>query len=279
MKHFLFLLLILTGVCNAVQKPIHSKFDKRMQYLSYNGFNVTQINAKVGYVTAINFSQDEVIVDMVIGFNLGWETIDNNNRIFLKPRSYKYDDIIIEPNSEEWETNLIVTTNKRIYAFDLKLVNTEDNSYLVNFTYPTDESTKKKVLLSEQKTLEQEKLTNDSLEQFTRPKNWDYTMLIGNNSEAITPDFTYDDGVRTFIGFTPEKTIPAVFYYQGKQEMMSNTSVKNTEKYTIIVVHKTARRFILRSGEEVVGIMNKGFGKSVQNNQLTSNENVTRNIK
>lgn len=279
MKRFLFLLLILAGVCNAVQKPTSSKFDKRMQYLAYNGYNVTQINAKVGYVTAINFSQDEVIVDVVIGFNLGWETTDNNNKIFLKPMAYKYEDMIVEPNSAEWDTNLIVTTNKRIYTFDLKLVDSDDNSYLVNFTYPADERNKKQALLKEQKALEQEKLANDSLEQFTQPKNWNYTMLVGKDSESITPDFTYDDGVRTFIGFTSEKTIPAIFYYQGKQEMMSNTSVKNTEKYTIIVVHKTASRFILRSGEEVVGIVNKSFGKSVQNNQVTSNKDIIRNIK
>lgn len=282
MKRIIFFLLVLINlfnVCDAVQAPSKSKYDKRMQYLAYNGYNVTQINAKVGYVTAINFSQDEVIVDVVIGFNLGWETTDSNNKIFLKPMSYKYDDMIVEPEPSQWDTNLIVTTNKRIYTFDLKLVENNDNSYLVNFTYPQDEKNKKLALLNEQKERENEELVNDSLEQFTKPKNWNYTMLVGNDSESIIPDFTYDDGVRTFIGFTAEKTIPSVFYYQGKQEMMSNTSVKNTDKYTIIVVHKTATRFILRSGDEVVGILNKGFGKSSQENTPTSNKDIIRNIK
>lgn len=280
MKPFIFFLLfVFTGVCNAVQLPLKSKFDNRMQYLPYNAYNVTQINAKSGYVTAINFSHDEIIVDVVIGFNLGWETTDNNNKIFLKPMSYKYDDMIIEPNSNEWDTNLIVTTNKRIYTFDLKLVDSDDNSYLINFTYPDDENNKKNALLQQQQKQQQDQLANDSLEQFTQPKNWNYTMLVGKDSDSIIPDFTYDDGVRTFIGFTSEKTIPSVFYYQGNTEMMSNTSVKNTDKYTIIVVHKTATRFILRSGDEVVGIINKSFGKSVQNNSITSNENVIRNIK
>ena len=70
-----------------------------------------------------------------------------------------------------------------------------------------------------------------------------------------------------------------VLHLKKQSLLFFNTSVKNTKKYTIIVVHKTASRFILRSGDEVVGILNKSFGKSIQNNQVTSNKDVIRSIK
>lgn len=276
--------LLISTYCNsslAIQVPSKSKFDDRMQYLSYNGYNVTQINAKVGYVTTINFSPDETIIDVVIGFNLGWEAKDSNNKIFLKPIAYQLNDSIIEPNEKQWVTNLIVTTNKRIYSFDLNLVpeTSNNNVYLVNFTYPDEIEKAKKDNLLKSKEEEKEKNVEQALNQFTQPKNWDYSMQVGQNSRTIAPDFAYDDGVRTFLGFTADKSIPSVFYYQGNQEMMSNTSTKITDKYTIIVVHKTAKRFILRSGDQVVGIINDGYGKTSTTNQDTSNKSIKRVIK
>ena len=104
-------------------------------------------------------------------------------------------------------------------------------------------------------------------------------MKVGNDSQSITPDFVYDDAPRTFIGFAPEKSIPAVFYYQGNQEMMSNITTKQQGKYTVIVLMTTAPKLISRSGKQVVGIITHGYGKFLSNGSDTSNNAVVREVK
>ena len=294
MKKSLLSLLIL-GVAlnaNAIDLPKSSKYDDRMQYINYNANHVTEIRAKDGFVTAISFSQDETVTDIAVGFTGGWEVKDNNNNIYIRPKALQQGEIAYEPTAGEWDTNLLITTNKYSYAFDLKLVkDTKDKSaYFMRFAYPTEEQRKREAeakakaekakaeALAKAEQAEAEAV-NKSLDKFTTPRNWDYTMRVGKDSREIAPKFAYDDGVKTYIGFDTTNTIPSVFYYQGEQEMMSNTNVKKQGAYTVIVVHKTAQRFILRSGDQVVGIVNYGFGKNPTTQVTTTTTDVIRTIK
>lgn len=271
----------------AAQLPKKSSADSRMQTQVYKANDVTVIKAKVGFATAISFSKEEHVIDIAVGFN-GWEIVDNNNVIYLKPVALGSADSAIEPQLNEWNTNLLITTNKRQYAFDLILADNDykANAYFVNFNYPNEEAqalakaraeAQKKAAEAEEKAIE--KRLNDELSKFTVPKNWDYSMLVGNDSRIIAPSFAYDDGIRTYLGFDNTKSIPAVFYYQGDTEMMSNTTQKQQGNYSVIIVHKTAERFILRSGEQVVGVINYGFGKNKSNEINTSNTNIERVIR
>ncbi|WP_392563299.1 P-type conjugative transfer protein VirB9 [Orbus wheelerorum] len=290
MKKLLSLFLLGSIICNsyALDIPSPSKNDYRMQYLNYNAQDVTQIKAKTGYVTAINFDSNEVILNIAIGFNAGWEASESGNKIFLKAIAYAYDrDNLIEPYNEEWKTNMLVTTNKRFYAFNLELSDLDDkeknNAFLVAFNYPYE----RKVEKAEQLKLQTEKFIRQKQDEYIRNwlnktssiRNWNYFMQIGKKSDSIAPDFAYDDGVRTAFGFSSDKKIPAVFGYEGEQEVMTNISTRNMGKYVIVLVHNTYERFILRSGGQVVGVINKSFGKIKTNNSSVINSKVERVIK
>lgn len=294
MKKSLFALLIMsvaTGV-NALDIPKSSKYDERMQYINYNAQNVTEIKAKDGFVTAITFSPEEVITDVAVGFSGGWDIKDNGNNLYIRPKAVQVGDMTQEPTAGDWDTNILIVTNKFNYAFDLKLVKDvkERSAYFVKFAYPTEEQRKRDeqarakakeaqaVAKAKAEKAEAEEVAK-ALDRFTVPKNWDYTMKVGKDSREIAPKFTYDDGVRTYIGFDTTNSIPSVFYYQGEQEMMSNTNVKKQGSYTVIVVHKTAHRFILRSGDQVVGIINNGFGKNPSSHVNTTTTEVIRTVK
>lgn len=295
MKRSLLALFIMGITFNvvAVDIPRTSRFDDRMQYINYNGNDVTEIRAKDGFVTAISFADDETIEDIAIGFSGGWEVKDNRNNVYIRPKALQQgENGFFEPKAGEWDTNLLIVTNKRNYAFDLKLVNDnkDRSAYFMKFAYPTEEQLKRNAEakakaeknreIAKQKAEQAEaEAVNQSLNKFTVPRNWDYTMRVGKDSREIAPKFAYDDGVRTYIGFDTTNSIPSVFYYQGEQEMMSNTSVKKQGSYTVIVVHKTASRFILRSGEQVVGIINYGFGKNPTNQVSTTTNQVIREVK
>lgn len=295
MKRSLLALFIMGITFNvvAVDIPRTSRFDDRMQYINYNGSDVTEIRAKDGFVTAISFADDETIEDIAIGFSGGWEVKDNRNNVYIRPKALQQgENGFFEPKAGEWDTNLLIVTNKRNYAFDLKLVNDnkDRSAYFMKFAYPTEEQLKRNAEakakaeknreIAKQKAEQAEaEAVNQSLNKFTVPRNWDYTMRVGKDSREIAPKFAYDDGVRTYIGFDTTNSIPSVFYYQGEQEMMSNTSVKKQGNYTVIVVHKTASRFILRSGEQVVGVINYGFGKNPTSQVSTTTNQVIREVK
>lgn len=295
MKKSLLALFIMGITFNvvAVDIPRTSRFDDRMQYINYNGSDVTEIRAKDGFVTAISFADDETIEDIAVGFSGGWDVKDNRNNVYIRPKALQQgENGFFEPKAGEWDTNLLIVTNKRSYAFDLKLVNDnkDRSAYFMKFAYPTEEQLKRNAEakakaeknreIAKQKAEQAEaEAVNQSLNKFTVPRNWDYTMRVGKDSREIAPKFAYDDGVRTYIGFDTTNSIPSVFYYQGEQEMMSNTSVKKQGNYTVIVVHKTASRFILRSGEQVVGVINYGFGKNPTSQVSTTTNQVIREVK
>lgn len=295
MKKSLLLLALSAAISfnvHALDMPKSSRYDQRMQYINYNPNDVVEIRTKNGFVTAVTFAEDEEVTDIASGFSDGWEVKDNKNNIYIKPKAVQQESAFFDPKVGEWDTNLLIATNKRTYAFDLKLV--EDlkdvSAYFMKFAYPTEEqlarqreeAQKRKERAEAQakinKELEEQEV-NAQLDKFTVPKNWDYTMKVGKDSREIAPKFVYDDGIRTYIGFDTANSIPAVFYYQGETEMMSNLNPKKQGKYTVLVVHKTAHRFILRSGDQVVGIINRGFGKNQNSAVVTTNQNVIRQVK
>ena len=279
---------------SAIETPKSSRYDSRMQHVNYNANDVVEIRTKDDFVTSVLFADDETVSDISTGFSQGWDVQSNQNRLYIKAKPVQQNEQFFAPsdNLEDWHTNLLVSTNKRTYAFDLRLVNSEKevNAYFMKFAYPTEEQLERQ-LEADRKRKEQaeaqakiqreaeQKEVNAQLDKYTVPRNWDYTMKVGKDSREIAPKFTYDDGVRTYIGFDTVNSIPAVFYYQGEQEMMSNVNTKKQGAYTVIVVHKTAQRFILRNGDQVVGIVNHGFGKNPTSDVSTTNSGVIRAIK
>lgn len=300
MKKLLLILTLLSFNAYSLSIPEQSKFDKHISYVNYNPSDVTEIKAKNGYVSVLIFAEGEETKDIAVGFATGWDVVNSGQNVYIRPKGIKQTgDYVIDPIAGEWDTNLFIRTNLKNYSFDLKLVDqlNKNNAYSITFKYPEDEE-KQKILneqrlveyrqnLKEKEQLEQQKIKkefengkiNAALNDFTTPKNWDYFMKVGKNTNSIIPSFAYDDGVRTYIGFNTSASVPAVFYYKGKQEIMSNVSVKQQGIYTVIVVHNTANRFILRSGKEVVGIINNGYGKNINSQIKTTSDKVIRQIK
>ena len=153
-------LLALALSLGALEIPKSSKFDKRITYASYNADDVFLIKVRSGYVSMLKFSEDERIVNIASGFSNGWDLAEKDNFLFIKAKPYAVDAkeqqtmfdesgeavefegaSVIQPNPEDWKTNLIVTTTKRVYVFDLQLE--EENSktnvnYKVDFVYPSE---------------------------------------------------------------------------------------------------------------------------------------------
>ena len=291
MKQLVFFTIFTINVLFAIDIPKSTLFDKRVVYTNFNKDDVFQIFAKNGYTTVIQFAEDERILDMASGFSSGWDIQDRRNFVFIKPKSYESNfaidelgetvnkKMIIDPNPNDWKTNLIVLTNKREYVFNLDL-NTDKNSYFkFTFKYPQEELNKKQQQEKLKKEIIQKDEIREELNKTAIPRNWDYYMNQNKYSENISPTFAYDDGQFTYLGFNNTKDIPSVFLYENDKESILNTHIKKDGNYDVLVIQKTAKQFVLRSGDRIVGIWNKSFGinsKEVQ--QTTISKDVQREL-
>ncbi|MBF7060280.1 P-type conjugative transfer protein VirB9 [Campylobacter volucris] len=274
----------------ALNEPQKSEYDQRVAHAEYNSKDVFKMVARNGFVSMIEFSDDEVIINTATGFSEGWDLIEKKNLLFIKPKAYKtrlfvendpynqgqQKEMIVDPNPKDWKTNLIVTTNLKTYIFDLLLTNdSKQATYKLSFNYAD------KILKQENKIKKEleNKIVREELDKNIIPRNWDFLMKVNKGSEDIAPNYAYDDGVFTYLGFDNTKTFPSVFSYENGKEMILNTHIKKDGKYDVLVVQKIAKQILLRSGDKVVGIFNNGYGKNpLDKTRETSNENIQRVI-
>lgn len=288
-RYFILTLLSVIQIF-ALNIPTKSEYDGRMVVATYNASDVTKIYVKTGYTTAIKFANDERIVDIASGFTDGYHLLDRSNILFVAPKPYiskismndagemRQETVAIEPTKEEWRTNLIIVTNKRDYVFDLQLA---DNSvyYKVSFNYPQEEEKLREAQAAAKAMEDEQTEIKKELERVTVPRNWDFYMNINPGSDDIAPDFAYDDGVFTYLGFDSTKTIPSVFRFENEEESILNTHIKKDGNYDVLVVHKISPMIILRSGKKIVGILNGGYAKNpIPATKETSSEQIKREV-
>lgn len=286
---------MICGTAWGAAQPQASRYDTRMQQVIYNPQNVTVVNAKAGFITTLVFDDDEAVMDARPGFNEAWEAKTDANRVYLRPVALAQGapgedgnttQIVIPPNGKDWHTNLFIVTNKRFYNVELNVIDdrsTQQPAFQVTYRYP-DEARNKAASEEAARHREWEKREEKSrmekaLAVAQVPRNWNYWMRSGKDSEQIAPDFAYDDGRFTFLGFSPQKAIPSVFRYQGGKEQVVNSSVQKKGNYTVIVIHDTMSRLILRSGHAVIGLENMSFGHVKVTDGNTVSPQVDRVVK
>jgi len=276
--------------CFAYDVPKKSIYDKRVVSTFYNENDVVQVLAQNGKTTILKFEDDEEIKDLGSGFNDGWDLQPKSNYVWIKPKAYvsKFatnemgetvnKSIIIEPNKIDWTTNLIVVTNKRDYLFKLVLANNEVY-YKVSFNYPAQEQKEKEQEeIKKVQELEQKEIIQE-LNKTTVPRNWDYYQNMNKGSENILPTYAYDDGIFTYFGFDSTKDIPSVFLFENDKESILNTNIKKDGNFTVLVIHKTAEKMILRSGKRIIGVLNGSYGVNpLPKTQTTISNKIEREI-
>ncbi len=278
---------------SAAVSPRGSGYDSRMQQVSYNAANTTVITSGVGYLSTLLFDDEETVIDARPGMEKGWDIQHDANRVYIRAvpitqpvpgDNGQQVNRVFEPTSKDWITNLFVVTSKRYYSLELHVQDVDKPagtlSYVVSYTYPQEAREKLQKMESARiKELQQQqenKRIETALENAQAPRNWEYFMRVGKDSSMITPDFAYDDGRFTYIGFSPVKKLPAVFLYSNGKEIATRTGIKQKGNYKVIVLTQTNQSFVLRYGNAVIGLVNKGFGKVTVKDGTTVSPSVDR---
>lgn len=260
------ILALVTSQTYALEVPSRSKQDYRVQYVDYDSSDVTRVNAANGYITTIIFQAGEKVTNYGSGYSTAWEFSTANNYFFLKPKD------------KEGTTNLVVVTNRRVYNFDVHLVEKPQNAtYKLTFKYPQDEIQKR---LEEGRKAHLEnvlKMADPNTVKESKYANYDYVMNFGysSNSKLLAPIEAFDDGRFTYFKFRGNTDFPAVYSVNSDGESILNSHVEQG----YLIIHGVYPEYRLRAGQDVVGIYNQSFtGGSTSSATGTTVNNLYRSV-
>jgi type IV secretion system protein VirB9 len=244
MKPWLVGLLVLSQVARAYDLPGWSD-DSRVRQIVYAPDAVVRIQAQRGFATHIALDPHEQIQVVAPGDRDGWQVVANrgDHDVYLKPQLAAHD------------SNLEIRTDKRSYSFDLVVLPLKakfgngDEMYRVTFVYPDE--VKAQTHAETDAELVAQRLGQPSVVRNTR-----YSMQVMPRSDDIAPTAAWDDGRFTYIRIPNNRRIPAIFRVA---EDGTESVVDRHMEDDVIVVHEVAKRFVLRLGDEVVGIWNDAY--------------------
>ena len=245
--------LIMAGVvAQAASVPVRGTVDARIRTAFYDPQQVYRLEAFVGYQIELVFEKGERFTGQGSGDIEAIALGAHENHVIVKPRA------------EQVDTNLVIYTNRRAYRFDYLVharapdPSVDEVIYAVLFVYPQDQAGPQQA----QQQLDQ------SLEQAsaTRARNLNYWYC---GADAVKPIAAFDDGVQTHLSFGPRAELPAVFLLNDDDsESLLNFSVEDGA----IVIHRVARRLIVRRGGLTGCIVNRGYsggGERLESGTLT----------
>jgi type IV secretion system protein VirB9 len=219
--------------------PPRGDTDPRVRVTAYDGNQVYKLRGLVGYQVDLEFEAGEHFTGLGAGDIDGLSFVGQENHLFLKPKALKV------------ATNITVLTNRRHYQFDyaavLKAVSDDDAVYVLRFTYPQTQS-QAEIDAAAQKVDSQ--LQHAAL---GRRQNVDYWYC---GDPSLRPVAASDDGLHTRLSFPPQAELPAIFVRNDDaSESLLNFSMDLGD----VIIHRVARRFVLRRGRLTGCIVNQGY--------------------
>lgn len=274
--------------------PRGSGYDSRMQSVIYNSQNATVVNTRPGYITTLLFDEDEEVIEVQAGFPKGWTVSKSDNRVGVSPNPIIQPvtdangnniNQVFLPTSKDWKSNLFVVTSKRDYSLELNVLDNElpSQAFIIRYRYPNQEHQQTQATHTARLKLlhdaQEKKQIDTAFQRATTPRNWRYTKRVAEGSASIAPDFTYDDGRFTYLGFLPTKILPSTFVIVNGQEQTVTSRIEKQGNYTVMVVRALSPQLALRYGKAVVGIDNTAYGKVMVESGETVSPAVSLEVK
>jgi type IV secretion system protein VirB9 len=230
----LFLALSLPALAETLPSP--GLLDPRIRMAAYSPEQVYRLVGFVGYQIDLEFEAGETFVGLGAGDIEGLSFVAQDNHLFLKPKAAKVG------------TNLTILTSRRSYQVDYSASSTrpdatEEVTYVLRFTYPSAPK-------------EAADPANALAHDAHRPKHIDYWFC---GDPSLQPTAASDDGIHTRLTFAPKAEQPAIFILnEDGSESLLNFSMDEGD----VIVHRVARRVILRRGNLAGCVVNKAFSGS-----------------
>jgi len=228
------MLLVLAALLGGADL-VSQEADWRIREVPYSQETIYRLKGFVGYQIDLEFAPGETFVGLGAGDMEGLAFAAQANHLFLKPRVGGVD------------TNLTVLTDRHSYHFEYVVSERRpeaafgDVVYALRFTYVTSARPAEAL----------ERRLTEAAQQ--RVHNLEYGYC---GSPELKPESAWDDGVQTRLRFGARRELPAVFV--GNDDG-SESLVNFTMEAGEVVVHRVARRFIVRRGRLNGCIVNQAF--------------------
>lgn len=229
-----------TGAARAEVVPAKGTVDPRIRSAAYDANEVYRIRGYVGYQIDLEFETGETFTGLGAGDIEGLTFVGKDNHLFLKPKAFKV------------ATNITVLTNRRHYQFDYTAFSQRPSAdenviYALRFTYAPSSAD----VAADAAVKRLESQLQDAAA--TRSRNIDYWYC---GHADLKPVAASDDGVHTRLAFAANADLPAVFVRNDDDsESLLNFSMDAGD----VVIHRVARRFVLRRGKLTGCIVNRGY--------------------
>lgn len=264
--------VLAAGGASAEQAPRSGGFDPRVQLVAYNPLDVVRIVGSPTNSTQITFGTNEEITQVAIGDAEGWLAQPAANMLFLKPterrpatnaqvvtrrpdgslRSYQLR-LVAEPGGEG--TGAAMANVMASARGETAGETVGGAMYAVHFRYPQDERAERAARRTRaaERVLERDAQARLAGAWAEGPRNWRY---VAQGSGALEPAEVSDNGRQTAFRFPGSRRVPAIYAVapDGAEAIVPATMAGDTA-----VVQTTARAFVLRDGQEVLRVVNRGF--------------------
>jgi type IV secretion system protein VirB9 len=243
----------LPEICLAETVPVKGNADARIRVAVYDSEQIYKLRGYVGYQIDLEFESGEVFVGLGAGDIDGLAFVGQENHLFLKPKALRV------------ATNLTVLTSRRHYYLDYTTSSQrpsleDDVTYALRFIYPGE--------LAKSRAEAAAKRLDSQLEtaSISRPKNIDYWYC---GQPSLRPEGASDDGVHTRLTFSAHADLPAIFVRnEDDSESLLNFSMDGGD----VVIHRVAKRYVLRRGKLTGCIVNQGYaggGRRLESGTVT----------
>jgi type IV secretion system protein VirB9 len=192
------LAVIADAKTGATTQPTPDGFLNAVQYYDYAPGIVYTAIASPGFVTTIALESGEKLVSTSAGDTTRWlvesvETGDSDRKQIL---------LLVKPRKPLLQTNLVITTDRRVYSLDLTSVPEPVYHTMIAWNYPFGDL----VMMRNQIASQQEAkaaVVGDVMD--LSRMNFNYLILTQKkNVPPWTPLRAFDDGQKTYIQFPPK---------------------------------------------------------------------------
>jgi len=241
--------------------------DARIREIAFDPKTVVTVNAKAGVTTMVEFGSGEHVLSVGTGQGADCSQVTDpwcvawpagSNFLYVRPKTRAGSPL-----------TLAVVTDRHSYSLEFDPIapgDTRSAVFRLTFTYPTAKSastpttqaakTEDKPVAVAIPVVTEAEIIGDRLQAEPIPVNSHYTIAYGKNSEQLRPAMVFDDGRFTYIRWSGNREIPAVFEIRADgSEMVANTHMQGD----VIVVDRVARALMLRSGTAVASLNNESF--------------------
>jgi type IV secretion system protein VirB9 len=237
----------------ATTQPNMDDFLNATQYYDYAPGVVYTAVTSPGYVTTIALHPGEKIITAAAGDTTRWLVQSVESGSVQSAQTL----LLVKPRKGGLQTNLLITTDQRVYTLDL--TSTDSNTYhtMIAWNYPYGD-----LVMIRDQVAERQMVAQATIASGLDLSKANFNYLILRQKHSSTPAWcplrAFDDGQKTYIQFPPKVTVteaPPLFVLgRNGDAQLVNYRVKG-DWYIVDRLFDKAELRIGQAPQTVVGIV------------------------